>query len=324
MQSTTPATVPVAEGDGSTASSLPPRRYIFNQEDLNQFKDSSAKRELLSWTRTVGHACRRGRRYDATRPLGGLTPALAAFHGALCGMYDAWYRDFPSESNTAAAVNLSVRFGHPAFRSWHARLVERAPAIIRTVLAAHSNHKQRQEQENEFDLLQQASHDGYQAAVVAPSSEEQPHHEESTVVVELATYLQLSFGHPVRLDYGTGHETQFQVLLLCLSKVGAFPTANDDGDDVDHNTTGVAAISLYHAYLRVTRQLQSYYRLEPAGSHGVWGLDDYYCLSFYLGACQMEQEEDVDYGPSCIHHAALVEREKDRLLYLSCVHYIRE
>ncbi|WFD32670.1 Serine/threonine-protein phosphatase 2A activator 1 [Malassezia sp. CBS 17886] len=98
--------------------------------------------------------------------------------------------------------------------------------------------------------------------------------------VELRAYLCEAFGSSQRLDYGTGHELNFAAWLGYLYRLGVFGAA------------GVAearlALEVFPAYLRVAWRLQDTYALEPAGSHGVWGLDDYQFLPYIFGAAQLQ------------------------------------
>jgi len=95
---------------------------------------------------------------------------------------------------------------------------------------------------------------------------------------ELATYLVSSFGDQQRLDYGTGHETAQIIFLLCLYKLGILLDR-----DID---SGAVALTVLKAYFVCCRRIQSEYLLEPAGSRGVWALDDYQCLAFLFGSAQ--------------------------------------
>ena len=84
-------------------------------------------------------------------------------------------------------------------------------------------------------------------------------------IPELKTYLIESFGSYERIDYGTGHELNFVVFLFCLFKLGVY----NEGDLCS------AINKIFQRYMVLMRKLQLTYYLEPAGSHGVWGLDDY-------------------------------------------------
>ena len=293
-----------------------PRRYIYNQVDMEHFRHSSARKELLSFVSAMGrglstntHPLPHGG-YHPHSPLEHLTPALASLHGSLTCLSDTWMD--PNHDGIPPDLKVKARFGNPAFRTWHARLVERSYGIVRCLMDCHAKYSALGESGDSMvsqeQIFKECSEKGYSAASnEGPSSysAEGSSPKQEEIITELRAYLHDSFGHPIRIDYGTGHESSFIVFLLSLCKIGCFRWAgganNTDGNGGDSNANsksnpppeviGLASLSIFHAYLNVTRGLQKDYMLEPAGSHGVWGLDDYHCVPFYLGTCQMMARE---------------------------------
>lgn len=121
-----------------------------------------------------------------------------------------------------------------------------------------------------------------------------PYHEyKEEIILECKSYLLESFGSSLRLDYGTGHELSFICFLIICEKINVW------------QLTEMAAISgvifkkwvifylwiiyvyIFCRYLELVRKLQITYQLEPAGSHGVWGLDDYQFLPYLWGSSQL-------------------------------------
>ena len=228
------------------------------------------------------------------------------------------------------------------------------------------------EPQYDMDMLQTCSQQGYTAATTThvvmdhDSKTSMKEDDDTRIVTELACYFNAAFGHAIRLDYGSGHECSFHVFLYCCCvKLGLYNNNNNnntnnlktnetDTEAVSDTTTTTTkppslyrlkacTLSIWTAYLQVTRPLQTLYMLEPAGSHGVWGLDDYHCLPFYFGACQLQayatsittnmdnplpcplDDENASRlsSPSCIHEPTILQEGSDTYLYLGCIRYIQ-
>ena len=128
--------------------------------------------------------------------------------------------------------------------------------------------------------------------------------------VELSAYLDESFGNVQRIDYGTGHELNFVLFLCCLNKAGLFAPS-------DHTAL---VVDVFARYLDLMEAIQLTYWLEPAGSKGSWGLDDYQFLCFLWGSSQLIGHDE--YPPSIVGRPEAIAPLTSSFVYFQAVAFI--
>ncbi|KAI0701953.1 Phosphotyrosyl phosphatase activator [Cytidiella melzeri] len=129
-------------------------------------------------------------------------------------------------------------------------------------------------------------------------------------IEEVSIYFKESWGNRSRIDYGSGMELNFLCWMMCLEKLGV--VAKED--------SVALVIRVFWKYIQVMRTLQSKYWLEPAGSHGVWGLDDYHFLPFLWGSAQLKGHKHL--RPKSIHDNEILQEFSKDYMYFACIHFI--
>jgi serine/threonine-protein phosphatase 2A activator len=156
------------------------------------------------------------------------------------------------------------------------------------------------------------------------------HSTDVTALDELRSYFLGSFGSAQRLDYGTGHELSFLAFIGCIWKLGGFQVADPGVEE-----RGIV-LGVIEQYLSLARNLILTYTLEPAGSHGVWGLDDHSFVPYIFGSAQLSPAIDLTekpevppegsapdaQKPNSVTKRNIVDRERKRNMYFSAIGFI--
>jgi hypothetical protein len=241
-------------------SFIVPVKAISGQSDLDQFLKSKVYNELLDFVKVCTESVVDVPNNSTTIPI---PPEVETFKTFMNELHEL-VEEVPP-------MKQPMRFGNKSFRVWHAKLAEKLPTFLSSLLPV----------------------------------------EQQGAAVELSPYLLDMFGNTTRIDYGTGHEFNFVIFFFCLYKLQIIKK-----EDLPSVITHA-----FVAYIRVMRKLQTDYLLEPAGSHGVWGLDDYHCLLFLFGSAQLSKQTEIK--PSSVHDNAIVQEYAHEYLYLEGIQFIK-
>ncbi|KAJ4155373.1 hypothetical protein LMH87_000624 [Akanthomyces muscarius] len=275
-----------------------PVKCIHESSDVPAFLTSLAYRDIGIFIMQLNHAVCPRHRKDTPVPQIFVIPSQQ--HAPLLPPVQA-LRDLLAEMerliDEAPPAPGPRRFGNLSFRAWHALLEGKADG-----------------------LLERATTLGETTMAGSGAARQ-----------EIKSYLLGGFGSAQRLDYGTGHELSFVAFLGCLWKLGHFKTDNPEVE-VEREIV----FSVIEPYLALVRKLITTYTLEPAGSHGVWGLDDHSFVPYIFGSAQLTRpidendpmplEGSVRGAPKTgdITKSLVVEDNRQTNMYFSAIGFIND
>lgn len=313
-----------------------PRKVIVEDHSLiDVFKDSASFAKVMSYLQSCSDAVASVPREQRVTPtVAECCPTVRYLVEVFFPFLDQLVTDIPLEDLA------QQRFGNKAKRTFHLRMEEQLPAhmeaLVRTLpVGAAVDGKTLTSRPAPYSYTYATQGGGERSA-----------EEVSRLAVELGEYIKDSFGNAVRLDYGSGHELHFFIaLMICLEEHGDMGgTLHDTPPDLvplavpppppvpvesREATRRLRQEFVFYAfwtYLDFMRRVQTHYSLEPAGSHGVWGLDDYHFIPYIFGGAQLiGADEPRGAGvilPKHICDKKLVAQYKDSYMYFGMVQWI--
>ncbi|RDD45373.1 Serine/threonine-protein phosphatase 2A activator [Trichoplax sp. H2] len=274
---------------------IQPKREILSMMDMAKWLQSSAYAELLGFIQSLNMAIR-NKKISDDFPKSEATKQMLQILDTL----DQWTEEIKP-------IDQPQRFGNAAFRDWRNRLCEKADDLITPLLPDDAK-------ESIIEL--KAYWKGITVTVVA-------HvllglhsisfiHSYFLFLIYANFVLEESFGNATRIDYGSGHELSFVAFLFCLCKLEVF-----------HESDCCSLVlQVFNRYLDVVRNLQSRYRMEPAGSHGVWGLDDFQFLSYLWGSSQLIDHPTI--LPKSFVDPKICQENAHEYMFLDCINFINK
>ncbi|QKX59414.1 uncharacterized protein TRUGW13939_06548 [Talaromyces rugulosus] len=296
MASDSPHTVPMLERIATTNHVFAePSKRIHEGGDVQSFLTSKAYRDIMTFLLQLNRAMF-PRLTDTSQPQTWPLQSQEVDFSEPVRRLQLLLSKLESIIDEAPPDTGPRRFGNISFRRWYEIVADRAPRLLDEAIST--------------DILN-----------AGDSST-------STARTELTSYLLGSFGSAQRLDYGTGHELSFLAFLACVWKLSGFPQAGPGAEE-----RGIV-LGLIEPYLELVRKLIKTYTLEPAGSHGVWGLDDHSFLPYIFGSAQYSPAiSEADDTPvegslpdapsaSSVVKVPVIERERETNLYFSAIGFI--